>query len=165
MTDKTGKTRNETKTVMTELVLPNDANILGNLLGGRLLHWIDIAGALAATRHSEGLVATVTMDMVEFKHPVRVGNIVTLTSYVTWTGKTSIEVAVEVCAEDPLLQTSQFINKVYLVYVALDENANKRRTISYIPTTDEEITEFNGGFERKSKRIAESNAAADINCK
>jgi len=149
-----GKARNESESVMTELVLPNDVNIIGNLLGGRLLHWIDIAGALAATRHAENLVATLTMDRVEFKHPIKVGSIVVLKSYVTWTGNTSIETAVEVHAEYPYTGERKFINKGYLVFVALDKNGAKIPVIPYSPETDEEKAEFNDGAKRKEKRLA-----------
>ena len=126
---KEGKTRSDSLTVMTELVLPNDTNLLGNLLGGRLLHWIDIAGALAASRHAESLVATVLMEAIEFKRPIKLGNIVTLTSYVVKTGNTSIRVAVEVYREDPSAQTREFTTKVFMVFVALDDDGKKHRVI------------------------------------
>jgi acyl-CoA hydrolase len=136
---------------MTELVLPNDTNILGNLLGGRLLHWIDIAGALAATRHSESLVATVQMNAVEFKHPIKLGNIVVLKSYVVWTGSTSIEAAVEISCEDPLTQTRKFVNKVYITFVALDNLGRKHKTIPFMPLTDGEKAEFDAVKGRKAR--------------
>ena len=153
MDEINGKTRNESLTVMTELVLPNDTNMLGNLLGGRLLHWIDIAGALAAQRHAESLIATIQMDTIVFKHPIKLGSIVILTSYVTWTGNTSIEVAVEVQMEDPLTRVCKFINKVYIVFVALDSCCNKHKTIPYVPVTDEEQSEYHAACERRGKRI------------
>ncbi|MDR1558262.1 MAG: acyl-CoA thioesterase [Clostridiales bacterium] len=149
--DNPGKTRERSLSVMTELVLPNDGNLLGNLLGGRLLHWIDIAGALAASRHSGGAVATIRMDPVEFKHPIHVGGIVSFTSYVTWTGRTSIETAVETFAEDVLTGEKRFINKVYLVFVALDQNGGKRITPPLIPKTDEEQREWDAAVIRRRK--------------
>ncbi|MDR2648462.1 MAG: acyl-CoA thioesterase [Clostridiales bacterium] len=150
--DNEGKTRDHSLTVTTELVLPNDANLLGNLLGGRLLHWIDIAGALAASRHSGGIVATIRMDPVEFKHPIYVGNIVSLTSYVTWTGRTSIETAVDTYAEDVLTEEKRFINKIYLIFVALDQNGAKRITPPLIPKTDEERREWAEAAARRGKK-------------
>ncbi len=153
-----GKARVESLTIMTELVLPNDTNVLGNLLGGRLLHWIDIAGALTATRHSDGLVATITMDMVEFKCSVKMGDIVTLTSYVTWTGRTSLETAVEVYSENPMDGTRQRINKVYLVFVCLDRYAKKRPVVPFLPLSDNEIAEFERAKERKKRRLEHTNA-------
>ena len=148
-----GKVRRESMTTMTELVLPNDANLIGNLLGGRLMHWIDIAGALAAGRHSDGIVATMTMDMVEFKRPVKVGDIVTLRSYVTWTGRTSIEVAVEVFSEDTLTGVRQFINKVYLVFVGVDKDGKKRPVPGLIPETEEEKRECGQAMRRRERRL------------
>lgn len=144
------------RSIMTELVLPNDTNLIGNLLGGRLLHWIDIAGALAATRYSSGLVATVTMDMVEFTRPIKVGSIVTLTSYVTWTGNTSMETAVEVFSEDSTARQYQFINKVYWVYVGIDSEGNKRSIPLFVPQSVEERIECEKAVERKRIRIADS---------
>ena len=148
-----GKTREMSENVMSELVLPNDTNVIGNLLGGRLLHWIDIAGALTATRHSESIVATLTMDTVQFKHPVKMGNIVILKSYMTWTGKSSMETVVEVYAEDPYKNEKHIINRIYIVFAAIDENGNKKDVIPYIPVTDDEIKEFESGFERKEQRL------------
>ena len=147
------KGRAESETITTELVLPNDANVIGNLLGGRLLHWIDIAGALAAMRHTESTVATLTMDRVEFKHPIKVGNIVILKSYVTWTGTTTVETAVEVCSENPLTKERQFIHMGYIVFIALDKDGAKTPVIPYSPKTPAEIAEFNEGAARKAKRI------------
>ena len=141
---------------MTEMVLPNDANIIGNLLGGRLLHWIDIAGVLAATRHAESIVATVIMDSVRFKYPIKVGNIVILKSYVTWTGTTSIETAVEVYSEDPYSGEREFIHKGYIVFVALDKNGIKTPVIPFLPETPEEMAEHSESARRKEKRIAQS---------
>ncbi|MCL2019085.1 MAG: acyl-CoA thioesterase [Oscillospiraceae bacterium] len=152
--EKTGKKRKESESVMTELVLPNDTNIIGNLLGGRLLHWIDIAGALAATRHAESIVTTVIMDRVEFKYPIKVGNIVILKSYVTWTGNTSVETAVEVYAENPYTKERRFVHKGYIVFVSLNQSGVKIPVIPFIPETAEEKAEFDGGAKRKAKRIA-----------
>ena len=150
------KTRRDSESYMTELVLPNDANTLGNLLGGRLLHWYDIAGVLAASRHAESLVATVTVDAVNFKYPVKIGNIVNFKSYVTWTGTTSIEVAVEIHIENPYSGERKFVHKGYIVFVSLDENGKKTSIIPYKPETIDEIAEFEDGAKRQSRRIEEA---------
>ena len=147
-----GKKRSESFSVMTELVLPNDANPIGNLLGGRLLHFIDVAGALAAKRHTNGLTATLIMDAVEFKHPIKVGSIVELKSYVTWTGTTSLEVAVETFSEDVLRNERLFINKVHLLFVGIDANGVKKPIPQLIPETDEEKQDFLNGENRRKKR-------------
>ncbi|MGE4284592.1 MAG: acyl-CoA thioesterase, partial [Clostridia bacterium] len=85
----TKKLPKESMVEMNELILPNDTNLLGNLLGGRLLHWIDVAGALTAQKHCNRVVVTVAIDSVDFKHPVKVGEMVTLRAKVTWVGRTS----------------------------------------------------------------------------
>ena len=144
-----GKKRNESYSIMTELVLPNDANTIGNLLGGKLLHYIDIAGALAASRHTEGLVVTMMMDAVEFRLPIKVGNIIELRAFVTWTGTTSLEVAVETFSENQFTGIRQFINRVYLLFVAIDENGQKRPVPPLILETETEKSEFSEGAERK----------------
>jgi len=95
-----GKTPRESQVEMTELVLPNDTNLIGNLLGGRLMHWIDIAGAIAASRHSNGVVATVALDSLDFRHPIRMGELIILKAKLTWVGRTSMEVIVKAYAEN-----------------------------------------------------------------
>jgi acyl-CoA hydrolase len=93
------------------------------------------------------------MDMIQFKHPIKLGNIVTLTSYVTWTGTTSLEVAVEVFVEDALTQTKKFITKVYIVFVSLDADGKKKPIMQFQPVTEDETAEFNGGFARRLQRL------------
>lgn len=95
-----GKPPRLSQVEMTELVLPNDTNLLGNLLGGRLMHWIDIAGAMAASRHSNRIVATVALDSLDFRHPARMGELVMLKAKLTWVGRTSMEVKVSAYAEN-----------------------------------------------------------------
>lgn len=96
------KTVSETMVEMRELVLPNDANIMGNLLGGRLLHWVDVAGAMAASRHANTVVVTAAIDSVEFSRPVSVGEMIVLKAKLTWVGRTSMEVLVEASSENYL---------------------------------------------------------------
>lgn len=117
------KTAKDSYVEMREMVLPNDTNILGNLLGGRLMHLIDIAGAMVASRHSNKVVATVAIDSVEFNQPVKLGEIVILKAGLIWVGNTSMEVMVKVYAEDTLTGVVRNTNKAYFTYVALDENA------------------------------------------
>ncbi|MBE7022459.1 MAG: acyl-CoA thioesterase [Ruminococcaceae bacterium] len=112
---------------MVELVLPNDVNLLNNLKGGRLMHWIDIAAALTASKHSNRIVATVSMDTLDFKHPVKLGEMVKLRAELISVGKTSMNIKVTVWAEN--LQTGNRImtNEASLVFVALDENERPTR--------------------------------------
>lgn len=112
---------------MVELVLPNDVNLLNNLKGGQLMHWIDIAAALTASKHSGHVVATVSMDSLDFKHPIRLGEMVKLVSTLVSVGNTSMKIKVNVWAEN--LQTGSVImtNEASLVFVALDENGRPTR--------------------------------------
>ncbi len=112
---------------MVELVLPNDVNLLRNLKGGQLMHWIDIAAALTASKHSGRIVATVSMDSLDFKHPIRLGEMVKLVATLVSVGNTSMKIKVNVWAEN--LQTGSVImtNEASLVFVALDENGRPTR--------------------------------------
>ncbi len=111
----------ESEVIMTELVLPNDTNLLGNLLGGRLMHWIDIAGAMAASRHSNKIVATIEVDNLEFKKAVKEGEILIVKAKLTWVGRTSMEVKVETFAENIKNGEVALANKAFLIFVALDD--------------------------------------------
>ena len=148
------KTPKDSQVEMTELVLPNDANLLGNLLGGRLMHWVDIAGAMAAQRHCNRLTVTASIDSVDFKHPVHVGEMVILKAKVTWVGRTSLEVAVEVFSEDYLKGETKFTNKAYLTFVAVNENCRPAPVPELIPETDEEKKEFALAIKRREDRLA-----------
>jgi len=121
------KPRSESVVEMVELVLPNDVNLLNNLKGGRLMHWIDIDAALTASKHSNRIVATVSMDTLDFKHPVKLGEMVKLRAELISVGKTSMNIKVTVWAEN--LQTGNRImtNEASLVFVALDENERPTR--------------------------------------
>lgn len=148
-----GKTPSESQVIMTELVLPNDTNLLGNLLGGRMMHWIDIAGAMAASRHSNSVVATVALDSLDFRHPVRKGELVMLKARITWVGRTSMEVLVEAYSEK--IETGSIIltNKAYITFVALDSEGKPKPVIPLILETDEEKKEFQKAEERRKYRL------------
>ena len=112
---------------MVQLVLPNDVNLLGNLKGGQLMHWIDIAAALAASKHANRIVATVSMDSLDFKHPVKLGEMIRLVATLISVGNTSMKIRVSVWAEN--LQTGSVLltNEATLVFVALNENGKPTR--------------------------------------
>lgn len=154
----TGKTPSESEVEMVELVLPNDTNLLGNLLGGRLMHWIDIAGALAATRHSRHVVATVTVDNLDFRHPVRMGEMVKLSAKLTWTGKTSMEVTVKVYAENLKTGCTILTNKAYLTFVALNDEGNPTLVPALLPMTDDEKKEYAEAECRRNERLKRINS-------
>ncbi len=147
------KTPRESIVEMTELVLPNDTNLLGTLLGGRLMHLIDIAGAMAAQRHSNRIVVTAAIDSVEFKHPVKAGEIVTLKAKVTWVGRTSMEVAVEVFSENYMTSEQKFTNKAYLTFVAIDQQGKPVEVCGLLVETEEERLEYEAAANRRHERL------------
>lgn len=158
---KNSKTPEESAVEMTELVLPNDTNLLGNLLGGRLMHWIDIAGAMAASRHSNKTVATAEVDSLDFRHPARMGELVTLKARLTWVGRTSMEVTVKVYAEN--LRTGAVImtNKAYITFVALDDYGKPTQVPALRVETEEEKKEYAAAQVRRNDRIKRRNEEVD----
>src|SRR5512132_1482260 len=117
----------DSQSEMVEIVLPNDANPLVSLLGGRLMHWIDMAGAMAAHRHSRSYVVTASVDHIDFLVPVRVGSLVILRSSVNRVFSTSMEVGVKVFVENYIADTSQHVASAYLTFVAVDRDGNRLR--------------------------------------
>jgi acyl-CoA hydrolase len=137
-----GKTPEETKVVTSELVLPGMTNLLGNLLGGEMMHRMDIAGALACMRHSNAQVATVAVEAIEFKHPVRLGEMVSVEAHLVWAGRTSMQVKITATAEN--LKTGAVIvtNVARFTFVALDKDGNKAQVPPLLPQTEEEKRDF-----------------------
>ncbi len=138
----TGKTPEETKVVMTELVLPGMTNLLGNLLGGELMHRMDIAGALACMRHSNAQVATVAADALEFKHPVRLGEMVSVEAKLMWAGKTSMKVKITATAENLATGAVIVTNVATFTFVALGEQGEKLSVPKLLPETQEERQDY-----------------------
>lgn len=138
---------------MTELILPNDTNLLGNLLGGRLMHWIDIAGAMAASRHSNHVVATAALDSLDFRHPVRVGEMVRLKARITWVGNTSMEVRVDVYCENMRTGSTIKTNKAYITFVALDDSGKPVQVPALCLETEEEKLEYEKACIRRETRL------------
>lgn len=147
------KSPRESMVEMTELVLPNDTNLLGNLLGGRLMHLVDVAGAIAAQRHSNRIVVTAAIDSVEFKHPVKQGQIVTLKARVTWVGRTSMEVLVEVFSEDFMTGERKLTNRAYLTFVAVDSASKPVEVYGLHLETEEEKKEYEAASKRRCERL------------
>lgn len=123
---------------MTELVLPNYTNQLGNLLGGQLMHWIDICAALSSAKHSQRVCVTASVDRIDFHHPIKLGNVVTLIASVNRAFKTSMEVGVTVFAESHIDGIRIHTNTAYLTFVSVDENGNPVETFEIVPETDDE---------------------------
>lgn len=138
---------------MTEMVLPNDTNTLNNLMGGRMLHWIDIAGAIAAQKHSNKVVVTASVDNVSFKEPIKLGNIVTLQAKVSRAFNASMEVHIEVFADDIPKQTTKKTHDAFYTYVAIDEQGKPTVINELIPETTEEKALYEGALARRQTRL------------
>src|SRR3954463_15005182 len=128
----------ESQSEMAEVILPNDANPLGNLLGGRLLHFIDLAGAMAAHRHSRSYVVTASMDHIDFLHPVKVGDLLILKSSVNRAFRTSMEVGVKCWVENYIAGTRRHIASAYLPFVAVDSRVRPVPVAPVAPENEEE---------------------------
>jgi acyl-CoA hydrolase len=139
----------ESKSEMIELVLPNDTNPLGALLGGRLMHWIDLAGALAAHRHSHSYVVTASMDHIDFLVPVHVGDMVVLQSSVNRVFRTSMEVGVRVSVENYISSSRQKVARAYLTFVAVDRHGRRLEVAPVIPETEDEKRRYEGALRRR----------------
>jgi uncharacterized protein (TIGR00369 family) len=142
----------ESRVVLSLLMNPEHANTLGNVHGGVIMKLVDEAGALAAMRHSQSPVVTVAIDSMTFDKPIYVGNVVTLTAELTYTGHTSMEVRVSVKAEDPLTGSRFHTNLAYLVYVAIDRQRRPRPVPSLCVETPEEELRFQEAQERQVER-------------
>ena len=140
---------------MVELVLPNDTNILGNLLGGRLMHWMDIAAALAASRHCNNVAVTASVDNLNFHMAIKLGNIVRLKASVNRAFRTSMEVGVRVEVESIKSGELYLSNSAYLTFVSLDPVTSKPIPVpEIIPETDEEVKRFEQALQRREQRLA-----------
>jgi acyl-CoA hydrolase len=141
---------------MTEIILPNDTNTLGNLLGGRLMHFIDLTGAMAAYRHSRTHVVTAAMDHIDFIRPVRLGDLLTLKSSVNRAFSTSMEVGVKVWAENTQTATIAHVASAYLVFVAIDQQGRRQKVPQVLPETPDQLRRFEGALRRREHREAEA---------
>ena len=148
-----GKPVAQSRTSMTEMVLPNDANIYGNILGGKVLHLIDVAGGIAAFRHARLPVVTVSVDSVSFLHPIKVGQLVLLEAFVTRVFTTSMEVEVRVFSEDLVSGKRLKTSTAFVTYVALDQKGRPTQVPSLIPETDEEKQRYEAALRRRDQRL------------
>ncbi len=148
------KTVSASVTEMTELVLPNDANPLGNCMGGRVMHWIDICAAVAGGRHAGTPVVTASADQIDFHRPVKVGSVLVLRSSVNYAGKTSMEVGVKVWAEDRASGKRQHVASAYLTFVSLDPSTGSPSPVPHlVPESDEEKRRHEEATARRKARI------------
>src|ERR1043165_7238029 len=134
--EKSTKTPIESAVTMTELVLPNDTNTFGNLMGGRLMYWMDIGAAISAMKHCNYPVVTASVDNVSFSTPIKPGNLLTIESHVTRAFNSSMEVYVKVHGEDLLAQSRYFTNEAYLTFVALDPEGKPRKVPEIVPQSE-----------------------------
>src|SRR5271157_3926936 len=147
---------------MTEIVLPNDANPLNALLGGRLMHWIDLAGAMAAHRHSRQYVVTASIDHLDFLVPVRVGDFVILRSSVNRAYHTSMEVGVKVWVEYYRSEESCHVSSAYLTFVAVDAAGNRMAVPPVVPETEDEKRRYEDAARRREIRSKESARRSEV---
>lgn len=138
---------------MSELVLPNDTNTLGNLMGGRLMHWMDIAAAIAAQKHCNCPVVTASVDNVSFNNPIKLGNLLTIEARLSRSFNTSMEVYLRVWGEDLAAQYKYLTNEAYLTFVALDPNGRPRKVPEILPQTEDEVKLFDGALRRRQLRL------------
>lgn len=149
-----GKKISESKTIMTEMVMPNDTNPMGNLMGGNLMKWMDIVAAICAGKHCQSQVVTVSVDHVSFQKPISQGDIVTLEAVVTRAFNTSVEIYVEVFASDMKGGNPRRCNHAYLTFVALEDATNKPKEVpTVIALSKEESEQYDGAARRRELRL------------
>jgi len=143
------KTASESVAVLTELVLPNDTNVLGNLMGGRLLQWMDVASAIAAKRHCNRVVVTASVNNVSFNRPIHLGDVVTLQAKVSRSFNSSMEVFIDVWLEDRLTGEKIKCNEAIYTFVAVDQLGNPISVPELVPETEEEKMRYAGALRRR----------------
>ncbi len=145
----------DSQSEMTELVLPNDTNTLGNLLGGRLMHFIDLVGAMAAYRHARAHVVTASMEHIDFIAPVHVGDLVILKASVNRAFQTSMDVGVKAWVENAMAGTRRHVSSAYLTFVAVDENGRRLPVPPLIAASPEELRRYEDAGRRRQQREQE----------
>ena len=146
------KTVKNTHVIMHELILPNDTNLLGNVLGGRVMHLMDMCAAMSAYKHARTAVVTASVDRLDFLAPAKMGEIMILKSSVNYTGKSSMEVGVRIESENPKTGYKYHTSSAYLTFVSLNENGKPKRVDNINPENDNEIRRFNEGKVRHEER-------------
>ena len=146
------KSIKDTQVIMHELVLPNDTNLLGNVLGGRVMHLMDMCAAMSAYKHARTAVVTASVDRLDFLAPVKMGDIMILKSSVNYTGKSSMEVGVRIESENPKTGSIYHTSSVYLTFVSLNDNGKPQGVPMVTPETDVEKQRFEEGRARHEER-------------
>jgi acyl-CoA hydrolase len=143
----------ESVIIMTELVLPNDTNLFENLMGGRLMYWMDIAAALSAQKHCNSPVVTASVDNISFENSIKLGNVVHIEAKVTRAFNSSMEIHMNVWGEDIIQQYKYKSNEAYYTFVALDPNRKPRLVPQLIAETEDEKKLFDGALRRRQLRL------------
>ena len=143
----------DSQIIMTELVLPHHTNQLGNLLGGQLMHWIDICAALSAAKHNQRVCVTASVDRIDFHHPIRLGEAVMLVASINRVFKTSMEVGVKVYAQNFKEGTKIHSNTAYLTFVSVETNGKPVEAIDGIPETEDEKRRYEQALQRRENRL------------
>lgn len=149
----TGRYVRESLAELTEFALPNDANMLGNLFGGKVMSLIDLAAALAAVRHARTPVVTASVDSLSFIAPVKIGELVILRASVNRVFRTSMEVGVKVFVENPRTGVIRHTSSAYLTFVSIDKDGNRLPVSPVIPETEEEHRRYDGAAKRREVRL------------
>jgi acyl-CoA hydrolase len=147
------KRASESETEMVQVVLPNDANPLGFILGGTVMHLIDIAGAIACHRHTRTLLVTAAVDGLQFLHPIKVGDLIILKARVTCAFTTSLEVRVDVFSEETLTGRRQQTSRAFLTFVAIDRVGGRLAVPPLLVESDEERRECEAAHARRAQRL------------
>ena len=147
------KKPSDSLTIMTEIVLPNDTNVYGNLMGGRLMYWMDIAAAIAAQKHCNSPVVTVSVDNISFESPIKLGNTVNIEAKITRAFNTSMEIHLYVWGEDHKQQVKYKSNEAYYTFVALDTNGRPTLVPQLVAETEDEKRLFDGALRRRQVRL------------
>ena len=143
----------ESRIIMTELVLPNDTNLFGNLMGGRLMYWMDIAAALAGSKHCNAPVVTASVDNISFTNPIKLGNVVHIEAKVTRAFNTSMEVHMNVWGEDIILQNRYKSNEAYYTFVSIDLDGKPRKVPQLEPESTDEQDLYESALRRRQLRL------------
>jgi acyl-CoA hydrolase len=144
---------NDSETVMSELMMPQHANIMGNVFGGVILSLVDRVAAVCAIRHSRKQCVTVSVDKVDFREPIHVGELITAMARVNFAGRTSMEVGVKVIAENVISGEQRHTNSCYVTYVALDENGQPSPVPPVVPETPDEKRRYERAAQRRASRV------------
>ena len=140
-------------TTMNELVLPNDTNTFGDLMGGKLMYWMDIAAYLSASKHCNAACMTASVDNLSFKTPIKLGNVICIEARVTRAFTTSMEVHLKVWNQNMISQSRELSNEAFFTFVSLDEHKKPKKVPGIIPESEEEIKFYDGALRRRQLRL------------